>query len=158
MSYDTVYPEKLLAEYIKPHEYGTVIRHQEIEEITGVKYKTHQFYSVVDKTKKLLEPVGKAIAPVGGGDYKILLPGDYSPRYGKYVDSARKRIKRGTKLLKGAPTKDMTQDELTTYNRVSDFNAKLCASFSGSVVEVKMLISPPHPFENALGNGTEKRK
>lgn len=147
MNNNTIRTYEALAEYIMQQPYGATIRYQEIEEITGERYKTSRFYGTVAKAKKILEEHGKMIAPIGGGDYKIAYPGDYAGAYSREVRLANKRIKHGGKILKGAPVKDMTQDEVQTYNRVSDFHARMIASISGSVVEVKKLASRPHPLE-----------
>lgn len=149
MSNSTIHTSELLAEHIMNQPYGTTIRHQTIEEITGERYKTSRFYGVVAKAKKILEEHGKMIAPVGGGDYKIAYPGDYTGAYAREVRLASKRIRHGGEILKGAPVKDMTQDEVQSFNRVSDFHMRLNASLAGSVAEVKKLTERKHPLEVA---------
>lgn len=155
---NTIYRENALAEYIKSHEYGTIIRYQEIEQITGTKYKSQEYYNVIQKAKKQLEPAGKAVVAIGHGDYQIIHPGDYAGAYAREIKRAKKRIKHGAQLLQGAPVKDMTADELTVYHRVNDFSTRLMASFSGSVVEIKKLTTPKHPLEKALESATRGQR
>ena len=150
MQSQTAFRGNALYEYITPHEYGTIIRYQEIERVTGTKRNTPAYYNTIAKAKKLLEANGKMIVSIEGGDYRIIYPGDYTTAYVKEVKKARNRIKHGQEILDGAPVKDMNTQEVEAYNRVHDFSARLNASFSGSVVEVKKLVARKHPMEAAL--------
>lgn len=146
MESNTIRKHELLAEYIEKKNYGDTIHYQDVEEVTGEKYKTQRFYGTIAKAKKLLEERGKLIVSIGGGDYRIAYPGDYTGAYSREVRLANRRIKHGGDILKGAPIKDMTQDEVQSFNRVSDFHARLSASLSGNVVEVKRLSERSHPL------------
>ena len=149
MGTNSIRKHELLADYIERKNYGDTVHYQEIEEVTGEKYKTQRFYGAIAKAKNLLEERGKLIVSIGSGDYRIAYPGDYASAYSREVRLANKRIKHGGKILNGAPVADMTQDEVQTFNRVSDFHARLSASLSGNVVEVKRLTSR-HPLEQAV--------
>lgn len=146
----TINRGEALADFVSVRDYGTVIRYQDIEAVTHERRGTARYYQAIAKAKKLLEDRGKMIKLIGGGDYQILYPGDYSGAYSREVRLANKRIKHGDKILKNAPTKDMTQEELQIYNRVSDFHASLQARMSGNVVEVKKLASRNHPLAQAV--------
>ena len=139
MATQTINKGIALAEEISKKAYGDTIRYQEIESITREHRGTQRYYQIISKAKKILEQQSKMIAPAGGGDYKILYPGDYVYAYTREVRLANKRIKHGTVILENAPTKDMNQQELQTYNRVNDFHVLLKARMSGNVVEVKKL-------------------
>lgn len=139
---------EILADSICNRPYGETIRYQHIEEVTGERRGTSRYYGTISKAKKILEERGKMIAPIGGGDYQILYPGDYVSSYAREVRLANRRIKHGGKILRSAPVNDMTQDELQAYNRVSDFHSRLNASISGNVVEVKKLASHDHPLRH----------
>ena len=146
----TVYRGEALYEYILPQDYGTIIRHQEIERITETKRNTHPYYSAIAKAKKMLEAEGKMIVSIEGGDYRIIYPGDYTSAYLNEVKRAKKRITHGKKILDGAPVKDMSESEVQAYNNVYDFSARLSAQFSGNYVEVKKLVGKKHPLNQAL--------
>lgn len=148
----TIHKYEVLARYIEDKNYGETVSRQEIEEITGQTYKSQRFYAVVAKTKKLLEAEGKMIVPAGGGDYKVAYPGDYAIAYCREVRLAGKRISRGGKILDCAPTKDMTQSELQTHNRLRDFHVGLYAHLRGAVVEVRKLSDRKHPLEAGIKN------
>lgn len=150
MEIKTIHRWAVLAEKIAKRQYGDVIRRQEIEEITGERWKTQRYYTAIEKAKPMLEKQGKMIVSIGGGDYRVAFPGDYSKEYAGMVRKAGKRLKRGKRILDGAPVHDMNDDERHTYNRVYDFNARLSASFAGSVTEVKRLTGKQHPLESAL--------
>lgn len=128
-----------LADHISPKEYGSVVHYQDIEECTGEKRGTSRFNNTVKKAKKVLEKRGKMIRYIGGGDYIILHPGDYVTAYAREVRIANNHIKNGGKILEHAPVNDMTQSELSAYNRVNDFHMKLSAAMAGSKVEIHKL-------------------
>lgn len=155
MDSKTVRKEDALAEYIESREYGDIIHKQDIERVTGFSYGSGRSYRTIAKAKKILEHHGKAIVSLGSGDYRIIYPGDYTREYANEVKKASNRLKKGKRLLDGAPTTDMTEEELQSYNQVYDFNARLSASFSGSVTEVRKLVGKKHPLEAAL---TEPQK
>lgn len=148
----TVYRENALADYIKPRNYGEIIRYQEIERVTDTRRKTTAYYNAIHKAKKKLLEEGKMIVAIDGGDYRIVYPGDYSLEYAKEVRRAKNRVMQGKKILDNAPTKDMTRDELEVYNRVYDFGTRLSASMTGSSVEVKRLTGKQHPLDKALSD------
>lgn len=146
----TIRSHERLAEYVSSKEYGDIIHYQEIETVTGERRKSSKYYNVITKAKKTLEATGKMIVSIPGGDYQIVYPGDYTKEYAGEVKKARNRLKHGKRILDGAPVKDMTDDELQTYNHVRDFNTRLTASFAGSVTEVKRLTGKKHPLDAAL--------
>ena len=137
---------EILADYVSAKPYGATIRHQDIEEVIEERRGTSRYYSSIYKARKLLEERGKMIVRIGGGDYQIIFPGDYTGAYAREVRLAGKRIQHGARILENAPLKDMTTEELQQYNRVNDFHKRLSASISGNVVEVKKLASHDHPL------------
>lgn len=139
-----------LADFIREKPYGSFIYYQDIERVTDTKFQTMRYYTAIQKAKKILEEDGKAIKCTGKGTYQVLYPGDYTSAYSREVRLARKRIKHGGKILKGAPRQDMTQEELQSFNHVSDFHARMEAYMKGSYVEVKELANKKHPLESAL--------
>lgn len=141
----------ILADLIEPKKYGELIHYQEIEQAIGESRGTQRYYSAIAKAKKLLEERGKMIVRIGGGDYQVAYPGDYTEQYAREVRLAGKRIKHGGKILKAAPVKDMTQDEMQTYINVSDFHQRMSASISGANVEIKKL-TRNNPLAEALKN------
>ena len=144
---ETISKGKALANYISQLDYGSIIHYQEIESVISEGYGTSRYYRAITNAKKILEAQGKAIKWIGNKDYQVLYPGDYSDAYTREVRIAKGHIKRGGKILKGAPKNDMTVDELIAFNNVSDFHARLQASISGSYVEVKRLAERKHPLE-----------
>lgn len=150
MEHKTIRRWEVLAEKIANHKYGDIIHRQEIESVTGERWKTQRYYTAIEKAKPLLEKQGKMIVSIGSGDYQVACPGDYAKEYAGMVHKAGKRLKHGKRILDGAPVNDMDDDERQTYNRVYDFNARLSASFAGSVTEVKRLTGKQHPLESAL--------
>lgn len=146
----TAYKETALSSFIERRDYGDIIRYQDIESITGEKRGTSRYGNAIAKAKKILERHGKAIKPIGGGDYQIIFPGDYADLYESKVVQAKRRVMHGKRILENAPTKDMSEAELSTYNRVNDFNVRITAMISGCVVEVKQLTEHKHPFDKAL--------
>lgn len=150
----TIRSYERLSEYISSKGYGDIIHYQEIETVTGERRKSPKYYNAISKAKKLLEDSGKMIVSIEGGDYRVIYPGDYSKEYTSEIKKAHNRLKHGQRILDGAPVKDMSEDELQTYNHVRDFNTRLFASFSGSVTEVKRLTGKKHPLDTSL-NGTQ---
>ncbi len=139
-----------LADYIENLDYGTVIRYQDIENITGERRKTQRYYNAIYKARKILVERGKVIKPIGGGDYQIIYPGDYSSAYAREIKLARKRVKRGGKILRNAPKSDMTMDELQAFNHIADFHVRIEASMDGQFIEVKELCGKRHPLLQAV--------
>lgn len=144
----TISPGKALADALIDREYGEIINRQEIEEITGKKWKTSPYYGAVSRANEILTESGKRIASIGkSGDYQILYPGDYSDAYAREVKRAKKCVTRGGKILTGAPVNSMTLEERRKYNDVSDFHNRMQAQITGSYVEVRKLIGKkPHPL------------
>lgn len=145
----TVNVGNALADYISAKKYGDFVYSQEIERVTGTKYGDQKYYSSIAKAKKILIGRGKAIKLDSKGTYKVLYPGDYADAYTREIRLANKRVKRGGKILDGAPKKDMSASEISVFNNVSDFHKRLEARFRGDYVEVKALSGRKHPFEVA---------
>ena len=139
MESKTIEVGKALAEYIEKLDYGQIIHYQTIEEITRRKRFTSPYYQAVQKAKKILLSNGKAIKSMSGGDYQVLYPGDYSGAYVREVKLAKRHIKRGGNIIKGAPVGDMSSEERVMFNNVSDFHNRLSAQIAGNYVEVKRL-------------------
>ena len=135
----TINHGEALADYISEQEYGTIILSQDIERITKQRYGTQRYYREIAKAKKILEDRGKMIQCIGEKSYQILYPGDYSGAYAREVKLAKKRIKHGGKIIKGAPVNDMTPEERQTFNTISDFHTRMEAQTIASYVEVKRL-------------------
>lgn len=149
----TVSRADVLANLIIDMEYGTVIHYQDIESVVKQPRKTQKYYNAIQKAKKLAESEGKAIKPIGGGDYQVIYPGDYAKEYVREIRIAKNRIKHGDRILKAAPVGEMTSSERSTYNNVCDFNARMQAQFSGNYVEVRSLVGKrKHPFVSAAEN------
>jgi len=148
----TISAGKKLAEVVSKRDFGAVIYRQEIEEITGCRWKTSRYYDAVTNANERLTEAGKRIAASGkSGDYQILYPGDYSDAYVKEVKRAKRCVTKGGKILEGAPVNDMTDDERKKYYDVSDFHNRMQAQISGGYVEVRRIAGKkPHPMEAAL--------
>ena len=147
----TVYIGELLADYICGLNYGTIIHYQDIEKVIGLKYKDRRYYAAIAKARNILREKGKEIKSIGkNGDYQVLYPGDYAGAYVREVRVANNHIKRGKKILNGAPVSDMTIEERTEFRNVSDFHTRLEASICGQFVEVKRLTDKKHPLQAAL--------
>lgn len=144
------YGEKL-ADYISEKDYGSIIHYQDIEQIIKEKRGKERYYRYISKAKDILEERGKMIHCIGGGDYQILYPGDYSGAYAREVRIARNHVKHGGKIIKGAPVNDMTIEERQQLNNVSDFHSRLDAQICGNYVEVKRLVrKKKHPMLEAV--------
>jgi len=135
-----------LADFVSKMEYGDIIHYQDIQSITGLKRGETRYYQAISKAKKILESRGRAIQHVGGGDYQLLYPGDYSGAYVREIKIAKNHVKRGNKILKGAPVNDMSTEERRVFNDVSDFNERMQAQLMGNYVEVKRLTGKSHPL------------
>jgi len=154
----TIDSGQALADYIEPMDYGTVISYQDIERVTKREWGTPLYYRDISKAKYILESKGKAIAPIGGKDYQVLYPGDYSAAYVNQVKLASKRIKRGGHILDGAPVRDMSQEERQTFNAVYDFHKRLESRIAGNYVEVVLLSEKKKsPMALAAENALERR-
>jgi len=137
---------ELLADYVTELEYGTIIHYQDIERITQEKYGTSRYYRFIAIAKRIAEGRGKMFKSIGGKDYQVLFPGDYTDAYAREIRLAKKRVKHGGKIIKGAPVNDMSIEERKVFNNVSDFHARLEASTRGSYVEVQTLTRKTHPL------------
>lgn len=135
-----------LADFISEKAYGDIIHYQDIQSITGLKRGETRYYQAISKAKKILESRGRAIQHIGGGDYQLLYPGDYSGAYVREIKIAKNHVKRGNKILKGAPVNDMSTEERRVFNDVSDFNERMQAQIMGNYVEVKRLTRKSHPL------------
>jgi hypothetical protein len=65
------------------------------------------------------------------------------------IKIAKNHVKRGNKILKGAPVNDMSIEERRVFNDVSDFNERMQAQLMGNYVEVKRLAGKSHPLAAA---------
>ena len=135
-----------LADFISKMKYGDIIHYQDIQSITGLKRGETRYYQAISKAKKILESRCRAIQHIGGGDYQLLYPGDYSGAYVREIKIAKNHVKRGNKILKGAPVNDMSTEERRVFNDVSDFNERMQAQLMGNYVEVKRLTGKSHPL------------
>lgn len=151
----TIAKGEALAEHIMPMKYGDIVRHQDIEEIVEERRGDQRYYAAISKAKRILEENGKMIVRFGGGDYQVAYPGDYSKQYAREIRLANQRVKHGAEILRGAPIKDMTLEEVTTFNNVSDFHQRISASLSGSTVEVRKLVRK-NPLRDAARDAAKK--
>jgi len=142
----TVNRGEAFADFVSGLDYGTIIHYQDIEKVTRERRGTSRYYTSIYKAKSILEDRGKAIKPIGGGDYQVLYPGDYSSAYAREIKCARNRIKHGGKILTGAPVNDMTTAELQIHNRVLDFHNAVEARICGDYVTVKRLSDKRNPL------------
>ena len=147
MENKTTHKWMLLVDYIERKNYGDVISFQEIENVIGERRKTPKYYQAISKAKVKLEESGKMIRSIGGGDYQVIYPGDYSKAYAREIVLANRRVKHGNRILTHAPVNDMTLGEKQVFDRVSDFHASLQARLAGNEVEVKKLCGTNHPFK-----------
>lgn len=138
-----------LADFISGKEYGEIIHYQDIQDVTKLKRGEQRYYNAIARAKKILVSRGRAIQHIGGGDYQILYPGDYSGAYVREIKIAKNHVKRGNKILKGAPVNDMSIEERRVFNDVSDFNERMQAQLMGNYVEVKRLVGKSHPLAAA---------
>lgn len=134
-------------------EYDVLITHSEMSDMLNIHYKSKDYFSHITKIKKMLLESGKALESVHGVGYRIVNPDNYSAMAINQYKLGFNRLSKGEKILKYAPTKDMTQEGLNTYRQVADRANQLHASLAGGVVELKLLNrKQKHPLlQNSSG-------
>ena len=147
---------KTVVEEFLAKNYGETIEHFQIASLIGEKIGTQEYRYVVRKAEKKLLECGKMIANVRGVGYKVVDPDEYTGQSAKRVMNGARQIDYGAKILRNAPTKDMSQAGLQAYNAVNDRMMILQAALSGTKTEINMLSNKrQHPFLVAM-NGDEK--
>ena len=121
--------------------YGVTIEHFKLADIMGEKVGSPQYRQIIDRAKRELLDSGKMIASVHGVGYRVVDPDEYTDQSARCVVSGARRIDKGTRILENAPVKDMTQDGVQRYNKVTDRIHILQAAMCGAKVEIKMLNS-----------------
>lgn len=139
-----------LVNYIVDKDYGTIIYHQEIANLLGVQYGSHQYSSIVQRAKKKLLEAGKMIDCVRKTGYEIIMPDNYTNCAVKSLSDGAKKIDKGSKIMDSAPVQKMSSAGLESYNLVNDRLHLVRAAIAGAVVEVNMLSQKrQHPLELA---------
>lgn len=141
--------EKLVNHVVKK-DYGTIIYHNEIANLLGVKYGSHEYRSIVQRAKKKLLEAGKMIDCVRGQGYEIVMPDDYTGSSVKEMINGARRIDKGSRIMRNAPVQKMSPAGLESYNLVNDRLHILQAAVAGAKVEINMLSQKrQHPLESA---------
>lgn len=131
---------EILAEKLNELNYGNFISHDEISAMIEEPYPSNKYTSTISKTKKiLLKKYNKAIQNIVGDGYRIVEADDFVQQSLKHYKRGFVEMGKGYEMLEHAPTKDMTEEGLTTYRRVHDRAVILAASMRGVSVELKTL-------------------
>lgn len=136
--------------YVIEKDYGTIIYHQEISNLLGVQYGSHQYCSIIQRAKKKLLEAGKMIDCVRGQGYEIVMPDDYTGSSVRELIGGARKIDKGAKIMRNAPVQKMSAAGLESYNLVNDRLCILQAAVAGAKVEINMLSQKrQHPLELA---------
>lgn len=120
-------------------DYDSLLTHIELSQLLGVTYKSKEYFGYMSKIKKECLEKGKALEVCCGVGYRVLNPDNYSTMAINEYKKGFNRLSKGEKILKYAPTKDMTQQGLLTYREVADRATQLHANLAGGVVELQLL-------------------
>lgn len=138
---------EILAEEISKRKYGEVITHNEIEEIIQETYGTNKYKSEISRAKKIaLTFFNRCIENIRGDGYRIVKPDDFTSHSLKHYKRGFNELQKGKTILDNAPTKDMTQEGLTTFRRVYDRSVLLVSSMEGAKAELISLNRDKSPF------------
>lgn len=138
---------EILAEKISELSYGDVITHQQISVLIEEDYPSNKYTTTIAKAKKiLLKKYNKTIENIVGDGYRVVEPDNFVDQSLKHYKRGFVEMGKGYEMLEHAPTKDMTEEGLTTYRRVHDRAVILAASMKGVSVELKTLGEKKHPF------------
>lgn len=138
---------EVLAEKINELNYGDVITHQQIASIIEEDYPSNRYASTITKAKKLLlKKYNKTLENITGDGYRLTRPDDFVQQSLKCYKRGFSQMRKGYDTLEYAPTKDMTQEGLSTYRRVHDRAITLAAAMKGAAIELKTLGEKKHPF------------
>lgn len=80
--------------------------------------------------------------------YQVVEPDKYTDVAAGQVNAGARRIDHGSKIMRVAPVKDMSQSGVESYNLVNDRLHILQAAMTGSKVEITMLSKKrEHPMK-----------
>ena len=130
---------EIVVNEILKREYDEILTHTDLSVLLDVEYKSKEYFLYMTKIKKLVLEKGKALENIHGTGYRIVNPDNYSSMAINQYKLGFNRLSKGEKILKYAPTKDMTQEGLNTYRQVADRANQLHASLAGGIVELKLL-------------------
>lgn len=137
-----------LVDYFISKEYGTIVYHQEIASLIDAKYGSYAYRSIVNAAKKKLLESGKMIESIRKSGYQVVEPDKYTDVAVGQVIAGARRIDHGSKIMRVAPVKDMSQSGVESYNLVNDRLHILQAAITGSKVEITMLSKKrEHPMK-----------
>ena len=146
---------EILVERISELNYGDVITHQQIASIIEEDYPSNKYSTTIAKKKKiLLKKYNKTIENIVGDGYRVVNPDDFVNQSLKHYTRGFNEMQKGYDTLEYAPTKDMSQEGLSTYRRMHDRAITLQAAMKGASVELKTLGEKKHPMalENIKNN------
>jgi len=146
---------EILAEKINELNYGDFISHQQIASVIEEPYGSNKYTSTISKAKKiLLKKYNKVIQNIVGDGYRITSPDDFVQQSLKHYKRGFNEMQKGYDTLEYAPTKDMSQEGMSTYRRMHDRAITLQAAMKGASVELKTLGEKKHPMalENIKNN------
>ena len=135
---DKIKVEKLV-NYILQKDYNEILYHKELCRELNVEYNSSEYFHYMTKVKKVLLEKGKALENIYKTGYRVANPDNYSDMAVNQYRLGFKRLSKGEKILKYAPTQDMSKQGLDTYRQVADKAQQLHAALAGGVVELKLL-------------------
>lgn len=130
--------------------YGDTIPHSSFSKQIGAPVDSNIYRGIIEAVKKQALEMGRMLESVRGVGYRVVRPGNYIDHGVRHMITGARRIDKGAKILRCAPTKDMSQEELARYNQVNDHYRMVNAFMKGSKVEVRLLAKPTNnPLKNA---------
>jgi hypothetical protein len=139
----TQFPEwkELVGKALK-WDYGSAHTHEEMGLIMKLKPGTARYRQMVARAIKELETNGKTLASIPKFGYRVLLPDEYAGHSVRIIDSGKRRIRRGHKIITYAPTALMSEEGKRKYTVVLDRASALHAMVQGGCKELKLLVRP----------------
>lgn len=136
---------QLISARIQAMDYGETITHQQLAADLGVRYGSCSYRSAVSKLQRDCLEHGKLLENIVKVGYRVTRPDDYTSRALRQYNQGARRIKKGSEILKYAPTENMSQQGLAQYRDIADRARTLEAHMSGAIVEMKLL-RKAHPL------------
>lgn len=143
MQQPSKFPEwKELVDKALKWEYDSVHTHKEIGLIMKLKPGTARYRQMISRAIKELKLNGKTMVSIHKVGYRVLPPDEYAGHSVRIIDSGKRRIRRGHKIITYAPATLMSEEGKRKYTVVLDRASALHAMVQGGCKELKLLARP----------------
>lgn len=143
--------ERLLVEYILEKNVGSIIRHDDIEDLLLMR-RGGKYYGFMRKVEKTLMLHDRGLKTLKGVGYQILGPEAIVDRALKMVQASSGKVENALGMLNHIDRESLNQEYKMKFDLIHMKFVNIHQSLAGGVKEVFLLSNPKNEKKNRLSN------